>query len=367
MSQLISVSVDEDGKTLQGYIAIDSTVNGYCHGGVRIVADLLPDTIASVARIMTLKYGFIGLPMGGAKAGVVADPEMPTEEKRQLLARFARAVRPFLKTRSFIPSGDIGTDEDDISSMMKSVGLGHKRRAVARELSGYYTGITVFTAAIAAARHTGLDLSRASVAVEGFGNVGMPAARAFQQSGIKVKAISTSQGGLYDEKGLDIEALIKLQHKTGSQVIKAYEGAEKIDKKQLAELDVDIFLPCAQPFSIDSQNAGCISAGIISPGANAPATDEAEKILSERKKILLPDFVSNSGGVFGSTMKLANLAENHILRLLEQKMDQQIIWVLESADSEGLTPTAFCPPCGDGKVQRYKEGHRKQEHSRQMP
>ena len=340
MSQLISVKVDE-GTIVQGYIAIDTTVNGYCHGGVRMATDLAPDTIANVARMMTLKYGFIGLPMGGAKAGVVADPEMPQEEKQRVLAQFARAIRPFLKTRSFIPSGDIGTNEDDISSMMKSVGLGHKRRAVARELSGFYTGITVFTSAVAAARHTGLDLSRASVAIEGFGNVGMPAARAFWQNGIKVKAISTSQGAIYDDNGLDIDALIKLQHETGSQVIEAYKGAQRIDKSRLLELDVDIFLPCAQPFSIDEHNAGCISAGIISPGANAPATDKAEGILFERNKLLLPDFVSNCGGVFGSSMKLANLTEGHIMQLLKQKIDEQTSWILESAEKENVSSCSF--------------------------
>jgi glutamate dehydrogenase/leucine dehydrogenase len=258
-----------------------------------------------------------------------------------VLAGFARAIRPFLKTRSFIPSGDIGTNEDDISFMMKSIGLEHKRRAVARELSGFYTGVTVFTSAVAAARHIGLDLSRASVAIEGFGNVGMPAAREFWQKGVKVKAISTSQGGIYDENGLNIDALIKLQRRVGSQVVKAYKGVERIDKSRLAELDVDIFLPCAQPFSIDSQNAGRISASIISPGANAPVTDEAEKILFERKILLLPDFVSNCGGVFGSSMKLTNLRESYIIRLLQQKIDEQMSWVIESAEKENLSPCEF--------------------------
>ncbi len=340
MSQLISVKVGQ-GTALQGYIAIDSTVNGYCHGGVRVVADLEPHTIADVARIMTLKYGFIGLPMGGAKAGVAADPEMPLYEKRRLLAEFASAIRPFLKTRSFIPSSDIGTNEDDISYMMKSIGLGHKRRPVARELSGFYTGISVFTSAMAAARRIGLDLSRTSVAIEGFGNVGMPAAQACWQNGIKVKAISTNQGGIYNGKGLNIDDLVDLQRKEGSQMVRVYEKAQQIDKSRLAEMDVDIFLPCAQPFSIDEGNAGSISAAIISPGANAPATGEAERMLFERGKLLLPDFVSNSGGVFGSSMKLANLKEGRIMELLKKKTDQQISWIIESAEKEKIMPSDF--------------------------
>ena len=118
MSKIFSVSINEE-VALQGYIAIDSTINGYCHGGIRMAADLSQDAIARVARVMTLKYGFIGLPVGGAKAGIVVDPEIPLEEKRQILVSFGWAIRPFLKTKSFVPSGDIGTNEDDIQFMMQ--------------------------------------------------------------------------------------------------------------------------------------------------------------------------------------------------------------------------------------------------------
>ena len=122
MSRLISVTIDE-GTNLQGYIAIASTVNGCCHGGLRMAPDITSDLIARVARTMTLKYGFVGLPVGGAKAEIVADPEMPMESKRALLKSFGQAIEPFLRTRSYIPAGDLGTSENDIRFMLSSIGL----------------------------------------------------------------------------------------------------------------------------------------------------------------------------------------------------------------------------------------------------
>ena len=159
------MTIDEEAN-LQGYIAIDSTVNGSCHGGLRMAPDITSDLIAQIARTMTLKYGFVGLPIGGAKAGIVADPEMPIENKRALLKSFGQAIEPFLKTRSYIPAGDMGTSENDIRFMLSSIGLRPQPRNLTHQLSGFYTGITVFSAAISAARHVGLNLSQVSIAIE---------------------------------------------------------------------------------------------------------------------------------------------------------------------------------------------------------
>ncbi len=316
-----------------------------------MAADLSQDLIAKVARVMTLKYGFVGLPVGGAKAGIAVDPEIPQDKKRQILASFGWAIRPFLKTKSFLPSGDIGTNEDDIQFMLKSVGLGNQRRGIARELSGFYTSITVFTSAVAAARHIGLDLKRATVAIEGFGNVGVRTAQAFWKNGTKVKAISTSHGGLYSEAGLNMAEIIQLYHQVGSQVVNIYPEGEKIDKSELAELDVDIFLPCAQPFSINNHNVSRVSAKIICPGANAPITDDAEQILFQRGILSVPDFVANCGGVLGSSMKHAHLGEDYIRQLLEQTISEQTTWVIESAEKENLPPSAFAQKVA---IERFK-------------
>ncbi|HEX9976690.1 MAG TPA: Glu/Leu/Phe/Val dehydrogenase dimerization domain-containing protein, partial [Dehalococcoidales bacterium] len=254
MSTLISVNISGE-PDLKGYLAIDSVVSGSSHGGLRMAPDLSPDSIVQAARAMTLKYGFVGLPVGGAKAGIVADPEMPLESKRELLKSFGQAIAPFLQTRSYIPAADLGTSAEDIRFMLSSIGLKEKSRGFSFELSGVYTGITVFTAAVAAAQHIKLDLKQASVAIEGFGSVGASVARMFWERGIRVVAISTSRGAIYNEGGLDVGELIRIRDRVGSQVVNEFGKGEKIDKSRLAELDVAIFSPCAQSYSITSDNA----------------------------------------------------------------------------------------------------------------
>jgi len=335
LSRLISVTIDE-GTNLQGYIAIASTVNGCCHGGLRMAPDITSDLIARVARTMTLKYGFVGLPVGGAKAEIVADPEMPMESKRALLKSFGQAIEPFLRTRSYIPAGDLGTSENDIRFMLSSIGLRPQPRDLTHQLSGFYTGITVFAAAISAARHIGLDLSRASVAIEGFGSVGASVAQAFWEKGIRVVAISTSLGAIYNRKSMDVGELIRLRDRDGSQVVNLFSEGEKIYKSQLAELDVDIFSPCAQSYSITSDNAERVAARIVSPGANIPTTTEAEQALFQRGILCIPDFVANCGGVLGSSMKRTGLREDYIRRFLEERIGQQALEIIEAADKQNI-------------------------------
>lgn len=353
MSTIISVTVDEVTK-LQGYLAIDATVNGHCFGGVRIAADLSPDLLAKMARAMTLKYGFVGLPVGGAKAGITADSEMPQDKKRQLLKSFGQAIKPFLQTKTYTPGSDLGTTDDDISFMLTSIGLKVPPRSLTHQLSGFYTGITVFASATRAAQYLGLDLKRATVAVEGFGNVGIPASQMFWENGIRVVAISTAKGAIYNEKGLDVGKLTKLHQRAGSQVVCEFAGGEKIDKSRLAKLQVDIFCPCAQSYSINAANAHQVRARIISPGANVPTTDEAETILFQRGIITVPDFVANCGGVLGSSMKRTGLKEDYIRRFLEHKIGEQVIRVIEAAKKEGVAPQVYAERIAEERFLREK-------------
>ena len=353
MSTLISIDVNEE-LNLKGYLAIDSTINGRSHGGLRMALDLSPDSIAQVARVMTLKYGFLGLPVGGAKAGIVADPEMPIEKKRELLKNFGQALRPLFQTRSYVPAGDLGTTVDDIRFMLTDNGLKVPPRSLTFELSGFYTGITVFATAIRAVQHIGLDLNRASVAIEGFGNVGASVAQAFWERRIRVVAISTSRGAIYDEKGLDVGELIRLRDQVGSQVVNLFRKGEKIDKSQLAELDVDIFSPCAQSYSITSDNASRVAARIICPGANVPVTSDAEPILLQKGILYIPDFVANCGGVLGSTMKRTGLKEDYIRHFLECKIGEQVTEIIETAEKENVTPGVYAQRIAEDRFLRAK-------------
>jgi len=352
-SQFIYSIVDKESNLL-GYLAMDSTINGCSYGGLRMVPSLSPKTLAQAARVMTLKHGFLGLPLGGAKAAIIADPEAPLEEKRRLLKNFGESLMPFLKTRSYVPGGEFGLSDDDIRFMLIANGLKVQPRSLTGR-SGFYTGLTVFTAAISAARHIGLDLSRASVAIEGFGKVGSSVALSFWERNMRVVAISTIQGAIYREEGLDVGQLNILYNQVGSKAVQAYQGAQQIEKNKLLELEVDLLAPCAGHYSIDADNAGRVAAKIICPGANIPTTSEAEQILFQRGILSLPDFVANCGGALGTSMEFAGLGEGCIRQFVEQRFGRKVDEVLAAAEKVNMIPREYAERVAWEKFRGVKE------------
>jgi len=338
-SQFIYSVVDRESN-LMGYLAMDSSINGCSYGGLRMVPSLSPGTLAQAARVMTLKHGFLGLPLGGAKAAIIADPEAPLEEKQRSLRNFGEALLPFLKTRSYVPGGEFGLSDDDIRFMLTANGIGVQPRSLTGR-SGFYTGLTVSAASVSAAQHIGLDLGRASAAIEGFGKVGSSVALAFWERGVRVVAVSTIQGAIYHEEGLDVGQLSVLYEQVGSNIIQAYQGAQQIERSRLLELDVDLLAPCAGHHSIDADNAGRVAAKIICPGANIPTTPEAEQILFDRGIVSLPDFVANCGGALGSSMEFAGLGEGFIREFVEQRFGRKVTEVLVAAEKANMIPRDY--------------------------
>ena len=319
-----------------------------------MATDLSPDSLARAARAKTLKYGLLGLPVGGAKAGIAADPEMPPARKREVLKNFGQALKPLLQTRNFIPGNDLGTTNDEVRYMLTANGLKVLPRSLTDRLSGFYTGITVYVAADRAAQHIGLDLNKASIAIEGFGSVGASTAHLFWQHGIKVVAISTIHGAIYDEAGLDVGELIQLRDRVGNQAVNSYPRGERIENSRLAELDVDIFSPCAQSDSITSNNASQVTARIICPGANAPITPEAEPVLFQRGILSIPDFMASCGGVLGVSMKRTGLKEDYIRRFLEREIGARVGEVIEAAEKENVSLRTFAEKIAEERFLRAK-------------
>ncbi|MER3446059.1 MAG: hypothetical protein C4291_04130 [Candidatus Dadabacteria bacterium] len=326
------------GSEVIGYVAIDSTVGGRSCGGLRMLPDIDEEEMQGLARAMTLKYGFLGLPHGGAKAGVRYDPEALQEERWQRLAEFGRAIAPLLINRTYFPATDMGTNNADIRFMLKSVGVRVGRRELRGTQSGYYTALTVFTGAKCATQYLNINISNCEIAIEGFGKVGSELARAFAQTNARIVAVSTSRGAIYNPKGLDVKRLISLAEEVGSRVVDLYTEADHIDRSTLLELPVDLLCPCARHNSIRSDNTHLINAKIICPGANNPITPEAERMLFERGILCLPDFVANSGGVLGGTMEFASVSRANIAMFIESHIGASVSWLLDEANRRGTLP-----------------------------
>ena len=345
-----------DGADVLGFIAIDSTVCGRSCGGLRMLPDVDADEVRDLASAMTLKYGLLGLPQGGAKGGVLGDPEAPRPQRIERLIAFARAVQPLLADRTFQPCADMGTTNAEIREALTAVGVRTSRRQMQDTPSGIYTAASVLTAAKQATRHVGLDLPGCSVAIEGFGKVGGPLAGMLAEQGATVAAISTSRGAIYDPAGLDVEKLAHLADQAGSGVVERYTQAEPLAGPALLELPVDVLLPCARHGSIRADNAADIAARIVCPGANNPVTDDARGILANRGVLCVPDFLANSGGVLGGTMAFAGIRHERIAPLIDDLLSPLVAGILDRAGREDSSPRDVAVAIARGRFEEIRRG-----------
>ena len=320
-----------------GLVCVDSTVNGRARGGLRFLPDVTPHELELLARAMTLKYGFLGLPQGGAKAGVFGDPDVPPAERAACLRRFAEAAVHLLRSRAYVPDADMGTTGGDIQHMLECVGVRVPRREYRGGRSGLYTAATVFESARAAAAVAGLPLAGARVAIEGFGRVGQPLAAMFARADARVVAISTRRGGLHDPRGLDVAALRARAEAGGEPAVLESGLGGRVAPADLKALPSDIFCPCARHDSVGSGEAEAIPARIISCGANAPITPPADARLRQRGILCVPDFVANSGGVLGGTMEFASWRPGEILEFCDHRFRPRVASLFEEARQSGTS------------------------------
>ena len=321
----------EKGGEPFGWVVVDSAVGGRSCGGLRMLPDVSEEELRLLARAMTLKFGLLGLPQGGAKAGVRFDPEAPEQERAARLEQFGRAIRPLLCSRLYLPFADMGTDNQAIRRMLRAVGAPVRRRELRGERSGFWTACGVFAAARRACRHLGWALEGRTAAVEGFGKVGGALARLLAAAGVRVTAVATSRGALFDPRGLDVDRLSRLAGRAGSALVEEYREADRLPRERLVEAPADILAPCARHHSIHAGNAGSVRARLIVPGANVPLTAEAEGELEARGVLCLPDFLANAGGVLGGTMEFAGLPGARIRRLLDGALERLAGWLLEES------------------------------------
>lgn len=346
-------TVEQNAEVL-GFIAIDSTICGRARGGLRLIEDVSEAEARAAARAMTLKYGFLGLPQGGAKAGVRGNGEAGIEQRRKRLGEFARAVAPLLRERVYVPDADLGTRTADIRWMLRSIGLKIGRREWRGSRSGYYTAVSCLAAARAAMTHRRMSLASCRVAIEGFGSVGSSLAQLMSEQGATVVALSTSRGAIYNPTGLDVDRLVQLASEVGSRIVELYANAEAIPREELLELPVDLLCPCARYHSIHEGNVQRIAASVVCPGANDPITPNAERVLFERGILCPPDFIANCGGVLGGTLEFAAVRPDRITSLIEKHLMQNVSSLLREAEQREVTPRAVAEPIALARHQRVR-------------
>ena len=301
----------DDGttKVFTGYRAQHNDAVGPTKGGIRFHPDVTEDEVKALAIWMSLKCGIANLPYGGGKGGIICDPrEMSFRELERLCRGYVRAISQIVGPTKDIPAPDVFTNSQSMAWMMDEYS-----RIREFDAPGFITGkplvlggsygresSTARGVAIAiqeAAKVKGLELKDARVVVQGFGNAGGYLAKFMHDTGARVVGISDAYGGLYDERGLDIEYLLDRRDSFGT-VTKLYKNT--ISNDELLELDCDILVPAAIENQITARNAHNIKAKIVVEAANGPTTIDGTKILSDRGILLVPDVVANAGGVIVS-------------------------------------------------------------------
>ncbi|MBI3468751.1 MAG: Glu/Leu/Phe/Val dehydrogenase [Planctomycetes bacterium] len=328
------VHIHDPTVGLRAIVVIDNVACGPAIGGVRMAADVSVEEVFRLARAMTMKNAAAGLPHGGGKAGILADPK--TADKKRLMRAFGRAIRTLTE---YIPGPDMGTDETCMGYLADEIG-----RAVGlpRVLGGIpldeigATGYGLAECAKVAATYCNLELRGATVAVEGFGSVGRHAARFLEQMGAKLVAASDTGGAVYDREGIPVDELSAVKARAGS--VAAYSRGKKLAISELFKTPCDILIPAARPNCIHADNAAQIQAKLVLEGANIPATPEAESMLHRRGVLVVPDFIANAGGVICAAVEYHGGSEGRAFEQIAEKIGRNTTHVLDQSRRDGTEP-----------------------------
>ncbi|RLA90825.1 MAG: glutamate dehydrogenase [Deltaproteobacteria bacterium] len=314
----------DDGsiKMFTGYRIQHNDTRGPFKGGIRYHPDVDIDEVRALAMWMTWKSAVANIPFGGAKGGIACDPKkMSKSEIERMTRRFTWEISMLIGPEVDIPAPDVYTNPQvmawimDTYSIFKGYAVPGVVTGKPLELGGSLgrfeaTGKGVVISTQNACKQLGIPLEGAKVAIQGCGNVGGIAAIYFERLGAKIIAISDSKGGLYNQDGLDIKAALDCKTKYFCLLSDEVKKSEPISNKELLELDCDILVPAALESQITKENANNIKAKLIVEGANGPTTPEADEILYEAGKFVVPDILANAGGVIVSYFEwVQNLQE----------------------------------------------------------
>lgn len=299
-----------DVKVFTGYRVQYSSTLGPYKGGIRYHQDVDVSEVAGLAALMTFKCSVLQLPLGGAKGGVKVDPsKLSRAELQSLTRRFTTEIAPFIGPQQDIPAPDMGTDAQTMAWLMDTYSnqKGYAVPAVVTgkpiEIGGSLgrvtaTGYGAIYIAEKALEAKGMSIKGATVAIQGFGNVGQHAAALAHEHGARVVAVSDVSGGIHNGDGLNVVDL--LEYMTTHKTLKGYTKGKSITNEELLALDVDVLAPCALNGVITKDNANNVKAKIIIEGANGPTTMEADAILNKKGCLVVPDILANGGGVIVS-------------------------------------------------------------------
>ncbi len=337
-------------QVFTGYRVQYNVALGPAKGGIRYHPGVTLDEVTALAAWMTWKCALANIPFGGGKGGITCDPtRMSRRELEALTRRYVAEIIDAIGPDKDIPAPDVNTDAQVMAWVMDtySMHVGHTTTGIVTgkplELGGSLgrreaTGRGVMIVTREALKYLGRDLKEATVAVQGFGNVGSVSADLIaREGGAKVVAVSDWKGGVYNPRGLDIERLIEYVANNPERTVAGYAGGEPISGEEFFKLDVDVLVPAALENQITMANVGGIRAKVIVEGANGPTTPDADKKLRDHSILVIPDILANGGGVTVSYFEWVQdrhgyfWSEREVNERLERKMCEAFEATLHTA------------------------------------
>ena len=336
----------DDGsvKVYTGYRVQHNLGRGPAKGGIRYHQDVSLDEVKALAMWMTWKCAVVGIPYGGGKGGVIVDPKkLSIKELEALTRRFFTEIEVLVGPEKDIPAPDVNTNAQVMAWMMDTYSM-HVGYTVPGVVTGKPISLggsegrneatargTVYCI-IEAVRHLGIELDKARVAIQGFGNAGSIAAQLITAEKATVVAVSDSTGGIHNPNGLEINRVIGWKQEHGT--VQGFPGAKDISNAQLLEVECDILIPAALENQITARNADNIKARLVAEAANGPTTPEADEILWKKSIFMIPDILCNAGGVTVSYFEwVQDLNRDH---WSEQVVNEKLKVIMVKAFQETL-------------------------------
>jgi glutamate dehydrogenase/leucine dehydrogenase len=349
------ISVYNAKTGMKGFVVIDNIACGPGKGGIRMTPTVTVEEVANLARAMTWKCALADIPFGGAKSGIVADDKKISIEKKEAIVKsFSEAIK-IVCPELYVAAPDMYMGEKEMQWFAQANGSNKACTGKPKSMGGLphelgSTGFGVYHATRVASQYANLDLEDATVAIEGFGNVGSFAAKFLSEKGCKLIAVSDSKGVVYNGDGIDFNKLEKIKQESDSVI--NYKPASKDCCENILDVNADILITAAIPNLIKPGDVDRLEFKLIVEGSNIPMSFDVENLCSLKGIIVVPDFIANAGGLISSYIEYIDGDKNNAFKMIEEKVSVNTKFTLEEAKSRQCLPRECALNIGKDRIRK---------------
>ncbi|MBS3134959.1 Glu/Leu/Phe/Val dehydrogenase [Candidatus Woesearchaeota archaeon] len=324
---------------VKGVCVIDNSALGPGKGGIRMTETVNEEEVSRLARAMTWKNALAELPFGGAKSGITVDSKKISREKKDEIVKWFSKSLKIVVPSLYVAGPDMYMAEGEMEIFAKANGDIKSCTGKPKHLGGIphelgSTGFGVYHSTLTALKFLNKDVKKTTIAIEGFGNVGIFAFKFLSEAGARIVAVSDSKGTVYRKEGIDFNELEEVKQETGSVI--NYKGGKILKNHEIVNIDADILITAAIPDLIKSDDVNKMKFKLIVEGSNIPMSEETERILYKKGVLVIPDIIANAGGVISSYVEYKGGNEKEMFKLVEEKITKNVKHILELSKEEKI-------------------------------